>query len=84
MGPSCVKRVGFDVADSGNDKCATVASHGFLATHVDEWKAREDELLKSAGRVHAIARQLGASIDYDSIGVGAFAGAHFQALNRSG
>lgn len=79
--PTGAKRVGFDVADSGNDKCATVATHGFLTTHVDEWKAREDELLKSAGRVHAIARLLGASIDYDSIGVGAFAGAHFQALN---
>ena len=79
--PTGTKRVGFDVADSGNDKCATVAAHGFLATHVDEWKAREDELLKSAGRAHALARQLGASIDYDSIGVGAFAGAHFQALN---
>lgn len=79
--PAGVKRVGFDVADSGNDKCAMVAAHGFLATHVDEWKAREDELLKSAGRVHATARQLEASIDYDSIGVGAFAGAHFQELN---
>ncbi|PIO43755.1 terminase [Phyllobacterium zundukense] len=79
--PTGAKRIGFDVADSGNDKCATVATHGFLTTHVDEWKAREDELLKSAGRVHAIARLLGASIDYDSIGVGAFAGAHFQALN---
>ncbi len=41
-----------------------------------------DELLKSAGRVHALARELGASIDYDSIGVGAFTGAHFQALNE--
>ena len=77
-----IKRVGFDVADSGDDKCATVANRGFLATHVDEWKAKEDELLKSAGRVHAIARFLEASIDYDSIGVGAFAGAHFQALNQ--
>ena len=79
--PKGVKRIGFDVADSGSDKCATVAAHGFLATHVDEWKAREDELLKSAGRVHALARELGAEIDYDSIGVGAFAGAQFQSLN---
>nr|WP_323130815.1 terminase large subunit [Sinorhizobium medicae] len=63
-------------------RTAAVAAHGFLATHVDEWQAREDELLKSAGRVHALARELGASIDYDSIGVGAFAGAHFQALNE--
>jgi phage terminase large subunit len=80
--PTGAKRIGFDVADSGDDKCATVATHGLLTTHVDEWKAKEDELLKSAGRVHAIARMLDASIDYDSIGVGAFAGAHFQALNQ--
>ena len=79
--PKGIRRIGFDVADSGNDKCATVAAHGFLAMQVDEWKAREDELLKSAGRVHALARELDAEIDYDSIGVGAFAGAHFQALN---
>jgi phage terminase large subunit len=80
--PTGEKRVGFDVADSGVDKCAAVAAHGFLATQVDEWKANEDELLKSAGRVHGMARAIGASIDYDSIGIGAFAGAHFQALNQ--
>ncbi|WP_274593325.1 MULTISPECIES: PBSX family phage terminase large subunit [Roseovarius] len=76
------KRVGFDVADTGDDLCATVAAHGFKATHCDEWKAREDELLKSAGRAHALARSLGAEVDFDSIGVGAFAGAHFKALNE--
>ena len=80
--PTGKKRVGFDVADTGDDLCATVAAHGFKATHCDEWKAREDELLKSAGRAHALARQLGADIDFDSIGVGAFAGAHFKALNE--
>ncbi|AHD00468.1 PBSX family phage terminase large subunit [Leisingera methylohalidivorans] len=80
--PEGAKRVGFDVADDGNDKCASVAFHGWVATGIDEWAAKEDELLKSAGRVHAVARRLGASIDYDSIGVGAFAGGHFKALNE--
>lgn len=79
--PAGERRIGFDIADSGDDKCASVEAYGFLALSVDEWKAREDELLKSAGRVHAQARASDASIDYDSIGVGAFAGAHFQALN---
>lgn len=79
--PSGARRVGFDVADDGKDLCATVAAHGFLATRCEEWKAREDELLKSAGRVHALARELNADIDFDSIGVGAFAGAHFKNLN---
>lgn len=75
-------RIGFDVADSGADKCATVEVWGIEAIGVDEWKAGEDELLKSATRVHAQARHTGAEIDYDSIGVGAFAGAHFEELNR--
>ena len=75
------RRVGFDVADSGEDKNALVAVEGIEAVRVEEWKALEDELLKSAGRVHAVARGMNAEIDYDSIGVGAFAGAHFQSLN---
>lgn len=79
--PSGRKRIGFDIADSGNDKCATVSSYGILATGIDEWKAKEDELLKSASRVHALAIDLGAEIDYDSIGVGAFAGSSFKSLN---
>uniref|UniRef100_A0A2A3K0Y5 PBSX family phage terminase large subunit n=1 Tax=Alloyangia mangrovi TaxID=1779329 RepID=A0A2A3K0Y5_9RHOB len=80
--PAGRKRVGFDIADSGADFCATVIAHGFLALQCDEWKAAEDELLKSAGRVHRLARESGADIDFDSIGVGAFAGAHFAALNE--
>lgn len=75
-------RIGFDVADSGADKCATVEVCGIEAIKVDEWKAGEDELLKSATRVHIQAREHDAEIDYDSIGVGAFAGAHFEELNR--
>ncbi|MCZ0964314.1 PBSX family phage terminase large subunit [Paracoccus benzoatiresistens] len=75
------RRIGFDVADSGNDKNAQVLMEGIEAAFVEEWKGKEDELLKSAGRVHKKARETGAEIDYDSIGVGAFAGAHFQDLN---
>lgn len=76
------RRIGFDVADGGDDKCATVEAYGIEAVRVDEWKAGEDELLKSASRVHAQAVESGAEIDYDSIGVGAFAGAHFASLNE--
>jgi phage terminase large subunit len=76
------RRIGFDIADDGDDKCATVEAYGIEAVRVDEWKAGEDELLKSATRVHVQARETGAEIDYDSIGVGAYAGAHFDALNE--
>lgn len=79
--PGGARRIGYDVADSGDDKCATVEAYGIECIGIDEWKAGEDELLKSAGRVHDQARERGAEIDYDSIGVGAFSGAHFKALN---
>ena len=80
--PTGKKRIGFDVADTGEDKNASVLSYGILALDVQEWKGGEDELLKSAGRVHMQARVEDAEIDYDSIGVGAFAGSHFKALNK--
>lgn len=78
------RRIGFDVADDGADKCATVEAYGIEAVAVAEWKAKEDELLKSSGRVHARAAAVGASITYDSIGVGLFSGSHFASLNEAG
>lgn len=75
--------VGFDVADSGQDKCANVAAHGSVALWCDEWKAGEDQLLKSCTRTYKAAESRGARlIRYDSIGVGASAGAKFDELNQ--
>ena len=82
--PTGSKRIGFDVADSGPDKCAQVFAHGSLVSWADMWKAGEDELLKSCTRVHQSAREREASITYDSIGVGATAGAKFGELNEAG
>lgn len=76
-----LRRIGFDVADSGADKNAGVEFYGIEAVRIEEWKGGEDELLLSATRVHTWAREVGADIDYDSIGVGAFAGGHFKNLN---
>lgn len=80
---SGAKRIGFDVADSGSDKCANVFVHGSVASWADEWKAGEDELLKSCSRTYAAARERDAAITYDSIGVGATSGAKFQEINAS-
>lgn len=77
------KRLGFDVADSGEDKCATIYAHGSIISWADMWKAGEDELLKSCTRVYHTAREHKASITYDSIGVGASAGAKFGELNAA-
>lgn len=79
--PTGRKRIGFDVADSGEDKCAAIYVHGPLVAWADQWKAGEDELLKSCARVYTEARDRDASITYDSIGVGATAGAKFAELN---
>lgn len=81
--PSGRKRIGFDVADSGKDKCATVYAYGSLVSWADQWKAREDELLKSATRAWRTAAERGADLTYDSIGVGAMTGAKINELNEA-
>lgn len=77
------KRIGFDIADGGIDKCAEIFAHGSVVSWADLWKAGEDELLKSCTRVWNDARARGASVTYDSIGVGASAGAKFGELNET-
>jgi phage terminase large subunit len=81
LDPSGRKRIGYDIADSGSDKCATIYAHGSVVQWADLWKAGEDELLKSCTRVWNAARERSAAVTYDSIGVGASAGAKFGELN---
>lgn len=79
--PTGRSRVGFDVADDGDDKNALIHAHGPLATWSDMWKAAEDELLKSATRARSAAAERDADLVYDSIGVGAGVGAKVAELN---
>jgi phage terminase large subunit len=74
-------RLGFDIADAGEDNCAMVEAKGPLATWCEEWRGKEDELLKSCAKVHSEARARGAKVIYDAIGVGATAGAKFNEIN---
>lgn len=74
--------LGFDVADDGNDLCATIGRKGSVAISSDEWKGREDELFKSCTRAYHQAQLLGAHVIYDSIGVGAGCGSNFNVLNK--
>ncbi len=76
-------RIGYDIADDGDDKCATVEVYGILATYTDEWKAQEDELNKSATKVFRMAQKNNALVNYDSIGVGASTGSTFNELNKN-
>lgn len=75
--------IGFDVADGGDDKCANVFMHGSVVEWSDEWKAGEDELLKSCSHTYDAAVRFNAEIGYDCIGVGAMAGAKFGELNEA-
>ena len=77
------KRIGFDVADSGADKCANVLVHGSVVEWADEWKAGEDELMQSCQRTWHVAFNHTALIIYDSIGVGAMSGSKFNEINTA-
>lgn len=70
------RTVGYDVADSGEDKNATIVANGAIAVDVDEWKAGEDELKESAFR--AWGKVEGGRLVYDSIGVGAGVGSNLK------
>lgn len=76
------KRVGYDVADDGQDTNAAVTSYGNVIQGAEEWHGLEDEMGKSCARVYNIARYVGADIIWDSIGVGAGAGSRFKDLNE--
>ena len=76
------KRIGFDVADDGPDKNAIIYSHGFICSQSKEWKGGPDEILESSKKAFLYAQQLGASVTYDCIGVGASVGSKFNELNK--
>jgi len=76
-GANCV---GYDVADSGEDKNAVAVFDGAICNHIEEWKAPEDDLVNSAMRAYSFVTQNG-FMSYDSIGVGAHTG---STLNGKG
>ena len=70
--------VGYDVADSGDDKNAAAVFNGGICTYIEEWKAPEDELSASAKRAWALVGE--GRMLYDSIGVGAHVGSTLKEL----
>lgn len=75
------KRIGFDIADDGGDKCVNVFAHGNVAQDLKWWKAKEDEIFESCEKAYANAVDYRGEIIYDSIGVGAGAGSNFKKIN---
>lgn len=78
------RRIGFDVADDGEDKNATVLARGNIIWDVAEWEGLEDQLLKSSTRVFNLAEENNAEVTYDTIGVGAHVGSKFAEINNEG
>ena len=79
--PTGQHRIGFDVADDGEDANATVHAHGVLAKYVTEWRGNTDELVDTAYKAANIAIKTGATIYYDPIGVGAGVGSNIKQYN---
>lgn len=77
-----IDKIGYDIADSGNDTCVIVHRYGNEIIHIEEWKAKEDELEESATRAFNYANKNNCIINYDCIGVGASAGSTFKRLNK--
>lgn len=76
------RRVGYDIADDGDDVNSTVRCDGNIITEIDEWHGMQDQILKSSIKVYNYAREIDASVTFDCIGVGAQAGSKFNELNE--
>ncbi|MBL4759631.1 MAG: hypothetical protein JKY80_02095 [Mariprofundaceae bacterium] len=81
IGTGGARRIGYDIADDGKDKNATVYVEGIVTLEIDQWQGVTDDLLGSCTRVYSNARKLQSDIYYDCIGVGASAGSKFKELN---
>ena len=73
--------VGFDPADDGEDKSATADKVDGVFTNIEDWASGKDELVQNAKRVRTKAKLIGATVSYDTIGVGAFVGGYIDEQN---
>ena len=75
--------IGFDPADDGEDKSATADKIGGVFTDASDWSSGKDELVQNAKKVWAKAKLAGATVSYDTIGVGAFVGGYIDEQNKA-
>lgn len=74
--------IGFDPADDGEDKSATADKIDGVFTDAEDWASGKDQLVQNAKRVWAKAKNAGATVSYDTIGVGAFVGGYIDEQNQ--
>ena len=75
--------IGFDPADDGEDKSVTADKIEGVFTDADDWSSGKDELVQNAKKVWAKAKLAGATVSYDTIGVGAFVGGYIDEQNET-
>ncbi|WP_153414359.1 PBSX family phage terminase large subunit [Sinorhizobium medicae] len=74
--------IGFDPADDGEDKSATADKIDGVFVDAEDWSSGKDELVQNAKKVWAKAKHAGATVSYDTIGVGAFVGGYIDEQNE--
>jgi len=74
--------IGFDPADDGEDKSATADKIEGVFVDAEDWSSGKDELVQNAKKVWAKAKNAGATVSYDTIGVGAFVGGYIDEQNE--
>ena len=81
--PTGMKRIGFDVADQGKDKNAVCVRYGILASFMEEWSGKNEDIFSSVEKVfnlcdvHDIA-----NVRYDSDGLGASVRGDARVINE--
>lgn len=76
------KRLGFDIADAGEDTSALAEAEGNLLLSMEEWASSEDQLLESVQHAYQRALVLKARLVPDVIGVGASAVPKINEMNE--
>lgn len=79
-GDSCV---GFDIADGGGDALSTTLRRGRIVKKIAEWNEDSGKLFKSTGRAFNDAARSGASLCFDTCGLGSFIGEYAKNLIES-
>lgn len=75
--------IGFDPADDGEDNSATADKIEGVFVDAEDWASGKDELVQNAKKVWAKAKHAGATVSYDTIGVGAFVGGYIDEQNQT-
>jgi phage terminase large subunit len=74
-------RLGFDVADAGEDTSALAECRGGFLASLEEWSSSEDQLLQSVALAYHRALELDATLVPDVIGIGASAIPKIKEMN---